>query len=96
MPKVYQLAKDVEMGALELVEKLKPLGFNVRNHMSVLSDEEAQKVLDLIRSERGRKGRKINQEKEGHKKEKRLRKRKPRPGQRPRRKRSSSRKQKVT
>ena len=43
MPKVFELAKELNTGALVLVEKLKGLGLNVRNHMSTLSEEDAQK-----------------------------------------------------
>ena len=45
MPKVFELAKELDIGALVLVEKLKGLGLNVRNHMSTLSDEDVGKVL---------------------------------------------------
>lgn len=41
--KVYELASELGIGAIDLVEKLKTLGLNVRNHMVVLTDaEEAQ------------------------------------------------------
>lgn len=43
--KVYELANDLGMGAIELVEKLKTLGMNVRNHMVALSDEEVAKAI---------------------------------------------------
>lgn len=34
MPKkIFELAKELDMGAIDLVEKLKSDGFNVRNHM---------------------------------------------------------------
>ena len=52
MPKIFELAKDLEMRPLELVEKLKGLGLNVRSHMSVLSDEEAQKALQSLREQK--------------------------------------------
>src|SRR5690606_2548389 len=42
--KVYELANEIGVGALDLVEKLKSMGFNVRNHMASLSDEEVQKA----------------------------------------------------
>lgn len=42
--KVYELAGELGMGAIELVEKLKSLGMNVRNHMVALSDEEVAKA----------------------------------------------------
>lgn len=43
--KVYELANEIGVGALDLVEKLKTMGFNVRNHMASLTDEEAAKAL---------------------------------------------------
>lgn len=46
MPKkIFELAKELDMGALDLVEKLKGDGFNVRNHMTSLSDEDVEKIL---------------------------------------------------
>ncbi len=38
--KVYELANEIGVGALDLVEKLKSMGLNVRNHMASLTDEE--------------------------------------------------------
>lgn len=43
--KVFELAKDLGMGPLDLVESLKSKGFAIRNHMAELSDEEVEKVL---------------------------------------------------
>jgi translation initiation factor IF-2 len=43
--KVYELATEIGIGAIDLVEKLKGMGFNVRNHMASLSDEEVTKAL---------------------------------------------------
>lgn len=46
MPKkIFELAKDLDMGAIELVEALKSKGFAVRNHMTVLEDADVEKVL---------------------------------------------------
>jgi translation initiation factor IF-2 len=42
--KVYELANEIGVGALDLVEKLKTMGFNVRNHMASLTDEEIGKA----------------------------------------------------
>jgi translation initiation factor IF-2 len=42
--KVYELANEIGVGALDLVEKLKSMGFNVRNHMASLTDEEVAKA----------------------------------------------------
>lgn len=43
--KVFELAKDLGMGPLDLVESLKSKGFAIRNHMAELSDEDVAKVL---------------------------------------------------
>ncbi len=42
--KVYELATEIGVGAIDLVEKLKTMGFNVRNHMASLTDEEVAKA----------------------------------------------------
>lgn len=48
MPKkIFELAKDLDIGPLDLVEDLKAKGFQVRNHMSELSDADFQAYLDL-------------------------------------------------
>lgn len=48
MPKkVYELANEIGVGAIDLVEKLKSVGLNVRNHMVTLSDEEVEKALKV-------------------------------------------------
>ena len=49
MPKkIFELAKEQNIGALELVEKLREMGFSVRNHMSSLSDEEISKYQEML------------------------------------------------
>ncbi|MEX1099345.1 MAG: translation initiation factor IF-2 [Bacteriovoracaceae bacterium] len=48
MPKkVYELANEIGVGAIDLVEKLKSVGLNVRNHMVTLSDDEVKKALEV-------------------------------------------------
>jgi translation initiation factor IF-2 len=42
--KVYELANEIGVGAIDLVEKLKTMCFNVRNHMASLTDEEVAKA----------------------------------------------------
>ena len=45
MPKkIFELASDFDMNSLDLVDKLKELGFSVRNHMSLLSDEDVDSI----------------------------------------------------
>lgn len=49
MPKkIFEIAKELDMGAIDLVEKLKSEGFSVRNHMTSLTDEEVEKVMALM------------------------------------------------
>jgi len=48
--RVYQVAKELGVENAELIDKLKSLGFEVKNHMSTLSEDEA----DRIRSEYSR------------------------------------------
>jgi translation initiation factor IF-2 len=49
MPKkVFELAKELDMGAIELVEKLKKMGMNVRNHMVALQDDEVTKAMEAF------------------------------------------------
>ena len=51
MPKkIFELAKELEMGAIDLVEELKANGFNVRNHMNSLSDDEVDKAVEIIKA----------------------------------------------
>ena len=42
--RVYQLAKELSVENAELIDKLKSLGFEVKNHMSTLSEGEADRV----------------------------------------------------
>ena len=49
MPKkVFELAKEIGVGAIDLVEKLKGMGMDVRNHMVVLSDDDVTKAMDAL------------------------------------------------
>ena len=50
--KVFELAKELEMGPLDLVELLKTKGFAVRNHMAELSDEDVDKFLSALKKEK--------------------------------------------
>ncbi|MBL7663999.1 MAG: translation initiation factor IF-2 N-terminal domain-containing protein, partial [Bacteriovoracaceae bacterium] len=42
--KVFELAKELDIGAIDLVDKLKSIGMTVRNHMVALTDEEVVKA----------------------------------------------------
>lgn len=52
MPKVriYELAKMLQIENKELIEKLKELGIETKSHMSVLTEEEADRVMDVFAS----------------------------------------------
>lgn len=50
--KVFELAKDLGMGPLDLVENLKSKGFAIRNHMAELSDEDVAKVMESFNKSR--------------------------------------------
>ena len=53
MPKkVFELAKELEMGPLDLVESLKAKGFNVRNHMAELTDDDVTKFLSAFKKDK--------------------------------------------
>ena len=57
MPKkVFELAKELEIGPLDLVESLKIKGFNVRNHMAELSDDDVTKFLSLLKKDKDESG----------------------------------------
>ena len=49
--KVFELAKELDLKPLDLVEELKNKGFNVKNHMAALSDEELSKFMAMRTSE---------------------------------------------
>ena len=46
--KVFELANEVGIGAVDLVEKLRGIGLNVRNHMGKLSEEELVKAMSEL------------------------------------------------
>ncbi|MDP7319887.1 MAG: translation initiation factor IF-2 [Bacteriovoracaceae bacterium] len=51
MPKkVFELANEIGIGAIDLVEKLKDMGMNVRNHMVTLKDDEVKKAMEAFGS----------------------------------------------
>ncbi|MCB9091045.1 MAG: translation initiation factor IF-2 [Halobacteriovoraceae bacterium] len=43
--KVFELAKELDIGSVQLVEQLRDMGYSVRNHMVSLSDEDVTKIL---------------------------------------------------
>ncbi len=46
--KVFELAKELGIGAIDLVEKLRSEGLNVRNHMVALTDDELNQALKIF------------------------------------------------
>lgn len=48
--RVYELAKDLDMQSKELVKKAQELGFNVKNHMGTLSEEEVSTLTNSIKN----------------------------------------------
>lgn len=57
MPKkVFELAKELEIGPLDLVESLKSKGFAVRNHMAELSDKDVETFLASMKKDEESKG----------------------------------------
>jgi translation initiation factor IF-2 len=52
MPKkVFELAKELDIGPLDLVESLKAKGFSVRNHMAELSDADVATYLAAVKKD---------------------------------------------
>ncbi|PIK15813.1 MAG: translation initiation factor IF-2 [Halobacteriovorax sp. JY17] len=43
--KIFELAKELNKGPLDLVEELKNKGFSVRNHMTALTDDEVKQIM---------------------------------------------------
>ena len=46
--KVFELAKELDTKALDLIEKIKSLNFSIKNHMSELSDEQVLKIKEFV------------------------------------------------
>ena len=51
--RVHELAKELQMTSKWLAQELTDLGVDVKNHMSTLSDEDADRVRKKIRAEFG-------------------------------------------
>ncbi len=45
--KVFELAKELDIRSLDLVDQLKEKGFSIKNHMSSLTDEDVLKIKKL-------------------------------------------------
>ncbi len=50
--KVFELAKELDIGSVVLVEKIRGMGINVRNHMVKLSEEELDQVMKGLEAEK--------------------------------------------
>ncbi len=46
--KVFELAKELDTKALDLIEKIKPLNLPLKNHMSDLSDDQVVKIREFF------------------------------------------------
>lgn len=46
--KVFELAKELDTKALDLIEKIKPLNLSVKNHMTDLSDDQIVKIKEFL------------------------------------------------
>ncbi len=46
--RIYELAKELEMDNKQLLAQVKEMGYNVKTHMSVLEEADAQRVKDII------------------------------------------------
>ncbi len=46
--KVYELAKELDIKALELIEKIKPMKLAVKNHMASLTDVEVDEIKEFL------------------------------------------------
>ena len=49
--RVYQLAKELNLGNKELIGKLSELGIKTNSHMSTLEEDEANLVIELVKEE---------------------------------------------
>jgi translation initiation factor IF-2 len=50
--KVFELAKELDFKALELIDKVRTLNLKIKNHMSDLSDDEVVKIREFLDSEK--------------------------------------------
>ncbi|NCN42259.1 translation initiation factor IF-2 [bacterium] len=46
--KVYELAKELDVKALDLIGKIKPLKLDIKNHMSSLSDDQVVQIKEFL------------------------------------------------
>lgn len=48
--KVFELAKEFDLKALDLIDRVKPLGLQIKNHMASLSAEDVEKIRSFMGS----------------------------------------------
>jgi len=46
--RVYELAKEMDMSSKELLEKLRQLGLNMKNHMSTIPSAEVKRIKNMV------------------------------------------------
>src|SRR5947208_571510 len=46
--KVFELAKELNLKALDLIDKIKPLDFKLKNHMADLTPEQVDKIKTFL------------------------------------------------
>ncbi len=49
--KVFELAKELGIGAVDLVDRLREKGFILRNHMQVLNNDEIEKLYNVFKQD---------------------------------------------
>ncbi|OFZ20686.1 MAG: translation initiation factor IF-2 [Bdellovibrionales bacterium RIFOXYA1_FULL_36_14] len=49
--KIFELASELQIGAIELVEVLRAKGMSIRNHMATLEDDEVDRALSLLKAD---------------------------------------------
>ena len=74
--KIYEIAKKLDLASKEIVEMARKLNIEVKNHMSTVSEEEAQKIENKIKNKKENKIEEANTKKtnEDSKKEKKANK----------------------
>ena len=48
--KIHEIAKKLNINSKDVLNKAKDLGFNVKSHLSAVSEEDAQKIIDSIKN----------------------------------------------
>ena len=75
--RVYELAKQLKLSSKELIKMLAELGVETKNHMSTISEKEANAVMELINEEQTMMGHYIIEDEHEEKAVKKAKSRKP-------------------